>query len=178
MIDQQGPTAASAALPQPSLVLDEIALANLVTQHRSLRRMCDELEAFADCVLDRHVIERAALLSAEFAAALRDHDVGDHALLHILVAGNLAQGTGSLGERIRCCHAIDFLHAEDLRDALQIEAASNAPIRADLLGYMMRCLFDGCRRGIDFQEAAILVVAHDRMSETARAQLGASLRGA
>ena len=44
-----------------------------------------------------------------------------------------------------------------------------------MLGYMLRCFFDGCRRAMDFTELAILALGERRLTRDARALLIGSL---
>lgn len=152
---------ASGQRPSPP-VRDAIGLARLTARHRALRHLCNALEACADRLPDRQVIAQAILVSASLVAGLREPDADGHGLLHELAAGDTSEAMAALLHRIRQCHAIDQLQAEDLHDMLETAATSPAPIRSEMLGYMMRCLFDGRRRAIASEEAAILMLLHDR----------------
>ena len=162
----------------PCLILDEIDVARMVAQHATLRALCTTLERCADGLPARDAVIAAVTVSAALAECLRHHEVVENAILSNLFESDPALPVNSLLGRIRHRHAVDHLHAEDLRDALGAAAQLVGPLESDALSYMMRCLFDGCRRGIDFQEAAILMLAHDRLTRTARATLSASLNGA
>ena len=163
---------------QPWQVLHEVDVARMVAQHAMLRRLCTALEDCADRLPSRDAVIDAASVSAVLADTLRRHEVVENAVLSSLFETDPTVAMHVLLARIRHRHAADHLHAEDLRDALTAAAKSPEPIRSDTLSYMMRCLFDGCRRGIDFQEAAILMLARNRLTPAARATLCASLIGA
>lgn len=158
-------------------VVREIDVVPMIAQHARLRRLCDQLECCANRLPERVAILEAAQLSAELAKRLSSHAGAEEATLAMLFEDDGAAHHHVLLDRIRHRHAVDHLHAEDLRDALTAAATTMGPVRGELLGYMMRCLFDGCRQGIDFQEAAILMLASDRLTKTARATLRSSLTG-
>lgn len=162
----------------PWRVLSEIDVAAMVAQHAALRDLCDALERCADELPTREAVIDAINISAALAECLRHHEVVENTILSSLLEDDPALPANSLLGRIRHRHAADHLHAEDLRDALGAAARSLDPAQSDALGYMMRCLFDGCRRGVDFQEAAILMLAQDRLTFGAREMLSASLASA
>jgi hypothetical protein len=180
MTDSGGPPDPTIGSPRSSLDRHSIEIERMVAGHAALRDLCEQLEACADLLPDPGSILRAALVSASLAATLRSHDAMDAAMLPGLIPGLLDPrrgiAMGALPGRIRACHASDQLHAEDLHDALAA-AAIGGPVHADTLGYMMRALFDGCRRGICFQEAVILLLGQARLTASARALLWASLTG-
>lgn len=175
MTDQGAPTVAANGNFGLSLARNTTEIERMVAGHAELRDLCRQLEGCADLLPDPHAIPHAALVSASLAAALRSHDAMDLAMLPGLLGTDQA-GLGALPGRIEACHVIDQLHAEDLCDAL-LAAAAGAPFHSDTLSYMMRSVFDGCRRGICFQEAAILLLAKARITAGARAMLWASLAG-
>lgn len=165
--------------PSPSWrVVHEIDIVPMVAQHARLRRLCDALERCADHLPDRAAILEATRLSAALADDLSAHTGAEVATLASLFDGVPADESIILIDRIRHRHSVDRLHAEDLHDELTIAAMTMGPVRGELLGYMMRCLFDGCRRGIDFQEAAILMLARERLTKGAMATLRSSLTAA
>lgn len=161
--------------PPAALALDEADVIALVAQHAGLRALCDELEACADRLPGRAVLHHATLLSAQLATDLRRHQGFDAALFGSCGGPGAATPAGAVLARVRACHASDQLHAEDLHEALHAAAISPARLPAETLGYMMRSLFDGCRRSIDFQEATILWLAGDHFATAARARLCKSL---
>lgn len=165
--------------PQPPWrVLHEVDVARMVAQHATLRALCTALEKCADELPAREAVVQGISVSAALAECLRHHEVVENVILSGLFESDPTISMNQLLGRIRHRHAVDHLHAEDLRDALGVAAQTPGPVRSDTLSYMMRCLFDGCRRGIDFQEAAILMLAHDRLTRGARETLSASLAGA
>ena len=77
--------------------------------------------------------------------------------------------------RIRARHAIDDSSAQDLIAALDPESTEPDRFPPEMLGYMLRCFFDGCRRAMDFTELAILALGERRLTRDARALLIGSL---
>lgn len=155
-------------------LMDECEVASIVAQHAALRGLCNDLEDCADRLPDRAAIACAVEISAGFVDILRRHEIVEQAIFGTL----LRSGAGSLlAGRIRHCHMVDCLHAEDLHDALTKAVRTIGPVEADALSYMMRCLFDGCRRGIDLQEAGVLLMMRNRLTNAARNALLASLTG-
>ena len=162
------------SLAAPWWLLREADVASLIAQHAALRHLCEELEDCADHLPDRAALACAARTSAAFAELLKGHEAVERTIFGGVLA---TTATGVLPARIRDCHGVDQLHAEDLHEALTIAAQMVGPIRLDTLSYMMRCLFDGCRRSIDFQEAGMLLLARNRLTLSARLALLASLTG-
>ena len=152
--------------------IHEAEVAALLVRHGTLRQLCCDLEQCANHLPERLAIVEAAAISDALADALAGHDLaGD---VRLATADSAEAGERcALSDRIRYRYTIDRLHAEDLRDALALAAASGRR-GTDTLGYMMRCLFDGCRRNIDL-EATVLLLARERMTVPARAALTKSL---
>jgi len=165
------PPAGRAALA-PVSTAGEAEVVLLVSHHARLRALCAALEACADRLPAREAVRHGARLSAALAVALRRHDGMDAALFGVPMPPAPLLG------RLRACLAIDQLHAEDLSEALASAATSPAPIGADMLSYMMRALFDGCRRSIDFRETTLLLLGGPQLGEAARWQLCVSLASA
>lgn len=177
MIDSAGEAKIVRRLQRSWRVLHEVDVARMVAQHATLRSLCAALEDCADRLPERDAIIEGIRVSGSLAEALRRHEVVQNAILSSLFDTDPTVSLNTLLARIRHRHAVDYLHAEDLRDALAAAAGTLGPVRVDTLSYMMRSLFDGCRRGIDFQEAAILLLSRDRLTLAARATLSASLTG-
>lgn len=147
-------------------------IAHMIARHGLVRKLCDALESCADHLPSNQAIDHAATVSAALALQLHHAEARNLAMVK-----NLARDSAPerLLDRVRRYQALDQLQAEDLHDALVVVQAHPGRIPMDTLGYMMRCLFDGCRRAVDLQEAALLLLAPGRMTVAARAALGASL---
>ena len=177
VVDQYGSRADGTSIPPTWHVFHEIDIARLVVLHAKLRDLCDELELCADRLPDRQAIVNALLISAALARILGQQVVIENAKLSRMFDTLRPATLCSVSQRVRHRQAMDQLQAEDLCDALAIAAGTIGPVHVDVLSYMMRCLFDGCRRGIDFHEAMILLLARNRMTLAAYATLSASLTG-
>lgn len=178
---RQGAGQAGAPISVEALqAIGEADIAPMVARHAVMRHLCRELEDCANRLPDRYVISHAAVLSARLAANLRECEAMGRAVWSRMFGTQCEATDSALAQRMRHYHAADALHAEDLHEALARAAAQGpaAAAQTDLLGYMMRCLFDGCRRCIDCREAALLLLGADRMSAGAAAALRASLNTA
>lgn len=165
-------------------------IAPMMARHAVLRGLCSELEDCANRLPDRHVLHQAAMLSTGLATNLRECEVLGRAIWTRMFGVDCDEAErlpgGALAQRMRQYHAADALHAEDLHEALtdalsatvKRDDAAPEAVHTDMLGYMMRCLFDGCRRCIDCREAALLLLGRERMSTGAVAALTASLQNA
>lgn len=156
-------------------ILHEVDVARLVVQHTALRNLCVELETCANHLPDPDAVVGAARVSAALIDTLRRHESLEDAMMTSLGDADPAGLASRMWARIRHRRAADRLHAEDLHDALTGGVEAVGPVRFDTLSYMMRCLFDGCLRGIDLEEAAMLLLAPGRLTAAARATLIASL---
>ena len=156
-------------------VLDHGDIAPMVAHHAAMRAICGALEDCANHLPDRRVIRYAAALSADLVAALRECEAQGRDVWQRMTGAGCDAPAETLLGRMRHYHAVDQLHAEDVHEALLRAASRPGLVHIDTLSYMMRCLFDGCRRCIDCREAALLLMARARMSASARAALTASL---
>ncbi|WP_416907430.1 MAG: hypothetical protein ACMVO5_10330 [Polymorphobacter sp.] len=175
---RQDVTGGGMMVPVPALhAVGEAEVAPIIARHAAMRRLCQELEDCANRLPDHHVVGHAARLSAELAAHLRACEAMGRAVWCRMFGIDCDHEGSPLSQRLRHYHTADTLHAEDLHEALaQIAARPPGPAQpTELIGYMLRCLFDGCRRAIDCRESALLLFGRDRMSRGAAAALAASL---
>ncbi len=156
-------------------VLQEVDIVRMVADHAALRHLCDALEDCANQLPNRVAVMEAAGISAAIADSFGRPEIASNTILTSLFDGDTVTAMNPLLARIRHRQGADQLHAEDLCDALSAAVKSDGAIPSDLLSYMMRCLFDGCRRCIDLHEATILLLAHNRLTPAARVMLCASL---
>lgn len=150
-------------------VISEVELAPLLADHAAVRRMCREVEALADRLGDYPGIEERSAIANLIHGCIREHVAVTGRLLEQIFAGEqLSFGDGVL-TRILLDQIADGVHAEDVAEALRSEILE--PERLDMLGYMLRCLFDSCRRALEFEELALLSLAGHRLSKGARTAL-------
>lgn len=150
-------------------VIDEVDLAPLLADHAAVRGMCHEVEALADRLADCPGAEERFAVADLIHACIREHvTVTSGFLTRIFVGQRLGFG-GAVLTRILMDQIADGVHAEDVIEALRADVIE--PEQLGMLGYMLRCLFDSCRRALDFEELALLSLAGNRLSQDARVAL-------
>lgn len=150
-------------------VIAEVDLAPLLADHAAVRRMCRAVEALADRLAELPGPEERFAVADQIAQCIRDHVTITSAFLERMFAGEDLAFGGGLLTRILLDQIADGVHAEDVIEALRVDALD--PESVDMLGYMLRCLFDSCRRALDFEELALLSLAGPRLSRDAREAL-------
>ena len=157
-------------------VIRDDDLADLLSEHADLRSLCSILEHCADCLPVRPSARDADWICARLALMTERCDDGLEPTLDTLFRRTPSQPLiGVLLDHVAAHRATDAVYAQDLIVALDprsIEADRFAP---DMLGYMLRCFFDGCRRATDFTELSILTLGHARLTRAARMRLIDSL---
>lgn len=156
------------------LVITECDVAAMVANQAELRHCCDRLEAYADRLPDAGCDAGAAQVCREMTRILECHEVTCTAALDTIFGPESQVPLARvLMARIRYQHVANRLHAHDLLAALQ--GTDNVPSR-DAVGYMMRCLFEGCRSAINFEELTLLVLGGDRLTTPVRGQVRGHLQ--
>lgn len=154
-------------------VIEEDDLAPLIADHVEVRRMCREVEALADRLADPpSLMERCAAASLIHATAAT-HVRVTSTFLDEAFAGERLKFSRSILKRILLGQISDAIHAEDVVEILRSERLDAT--RIDALSYMLRCLFDSCRRSLAFEEMALLSIAGDRLTHDARLALESML---
>jgi len=155
-------------------VLDEVDVAAAVTRHAALRSLCAITERMADALPARScptVLAATAHRLRSFADAPDTMD----ALLVRLVSGR-AEPAATIARRLsREWHTLDAAHAHDLADVLIAWAGGQGTPAVDVLAYMLRCFFEGCRRTITFREMAVVTFGAHRLTPAAAESLRTSL---
>jgi hypothetical protein len=149
----------SVATPRPH-VLDWLAIA-----HDEQRRLCDLLEQIADALpgpLSSTGAERAIpSLRTEIA---RHSAILQHILFPVLRRrATVSDDLDTLWRQVMTNNASDELLADDTADTLADAVAAGRPANAEMLAYMLRCLFEGRRRYLAWEEALILPLARARL---------------
>ena len=147
-------------------VIQEVDIIGLVSEQVRRAVLCDRLEAMADA-LPAHAsqgeIETLDVVLAELFT--RERHV---ALMTLLSRGPSDPLKQALLDHLRVQDLEDAATARELIDALTPATASDHAISPETLGYMLRGIFTGCRRAIDFEQLAILTLAGHRMTPAAR----------
>lgn len=151
-------------------IIQEIDLVRLIAAHRRRAALCDRLEQLADGLPALPPpADMASLCQDILDAAIRDE--GDELpFLDAMLRHGTDPLTDALLDHIRMRHWADVAMAQELVAALRPEAPDSRPA-ADALGYLLRGFFSGCRRGIDFEQLAIVALAGHRLTPEARAVL-------
>ncbi len=140
----------------------EDPLAVIIRERGELRRICDDLEQIADQlggpVDGRLCLSVLMRLRQDLPLYHRDEEVL-YDLLRIdrLDDANLAKCI----ELALCEHRADESYALDLDEPLSNMGAGRRTHDAQVVGYMLRCSFEGMRRHLNWEDAAIL---DDRLS--------------
>lgn len=150
-------------------VIDEVDLAPLLADHAAVRLMCRAAEALADRLADLPGPGERFAVADRIEASVRDHVTVTGAFLERMFGGEHLAFGGGLLTRILRDQIADGVHADDVVEALRVDVLDHG--RAQMLGYMLRCLFEGCRRALDFEELAVLFLARDRLTQQARLAL-------
>lgn len=154
-------------------MIDEVDLVGMVSDHADLERLCDRLENIADALPHRPTEGAALRLSSELGYLPLGYEDRACALFDRLLGGRpcLPAQTATLGYIRRRIGAL-AVQAQDLAAAFEADAAVLPP---GLLGYMLRCFFQGCRADMAFEHLAILQFAGSRLTPNARTLLELSL---
>ena len=157
--------------------INELDLARLLAEHRKLDTLCDLLEACADALPARSTLAQSIVLCEKLAALIDLHERGGTTLFHEMFEPDLHRPlTNALLDHIGARYAVDSANAQDLIAALDPASEEASRFPAEVLGYMLRCFFDGCRLAMDFTELAILTLGEKRLTPDAKVLLTTSLQ--
>jgi len=157
-------------------VIGGLDLARLMDGHAELRKLCDQLEACADALPTMPSLAENRAIRARLAKSIHRYAHGGGALLDALFWRDPRQPlTAALLAQIRARHAADDANAQDLIAALDPASEEQDRFPPEMLGYMLRGVFDGCRRAMGFTELAVLTLGDRRLTSEARGLLIASL---
>ena len=144
-------------------------LAGLLADHAQLRVLCDQLETFADGLPLYPSLQDRLTLADRIETATVAHVRTTNSFLGRFFTGSEQRTTRSILARILSRQISDALHAEDTADILRSRSLNQASI--DMLSYMLRVLFEGARRALDFEGLFLLSLGNTRLTGTARADL-------
>lgn len=153
-------------------VIQEVDLARLIREHYRRARLCDRLERLADALPELPGGEQVAEIRNDLAELVARNEHEELPYLRSMLVNDSGDAlTTALLEHVAARHAADAAAAEELDWALQSAVPGGDGVPPAVLGYMLRCFFDGCRRAIDFEQMTILTVAGHRLTTEARAVL-------
>ena len=132
----------------PPICVDVILEDHLIQQV-----LCNDLETVADRLPMLPTLPTIRRLCNRIQSITTSHFSRAERMLAELPMSQ-RPGEGEIAA-LRRMHLIDEAHAQDLIAALWKHTRSTDGRNVEQLGYMLRCLFDGCRRAIIFKESLI-----------------------
>ena len=139
---------AQRAFPPPMNSLEVV-----LEDHLIQRVLCNDLEAAADRLPTLPPLPAIRRLCDRIQHVTSTHFARAEQLFAALPPGQRPDDAALAA--LRQMHQLDEVHGQDLVAALWEHARAPRPGKADQLGYMLRCLFDGCRRAIALKESWI-----------------------
>lgn len=128
---------------------DRSARAALIGEHRSVLLLCLEWERLADMLPRLPGAAQWANLKLGFAAFRDVHLVRIDRVTAEIASSEAASGRLlDFASRLRAFNLADSDHSRDVEAAFDALQGQSTATQAEHLGYMLRCLFDGCRRTI------------------------------
>lgn len=148
-------------------VIQGIDLVRLIGAHHRRAALCDRLEAVADALPTLPTPEKTAALCEELVDTVMRDECDELPYLEKMLLRGPDALADALLDHLRLRQSSDAAMAQELIAALRPEAEEHRPA-ADALAYLLRCLFSGCRRAIDYEQLAIMALAGDRLTASAR----------
>ncbi len=152
-------------------LIDEHEIIWLIADHRAQRRLCADLERMADNLPD---------LPPAYAVRHVERQLADYAELHLPREIELFRRLSSDADpspatlvlrEISHNHAVDAMHADDLSVEMERLSGSARAVPPGELAYMLRSYFDGCRRGMAYEELALLNLGDAQLTPAAKSAL-------
>ena len=142
--------------------LDVIAQAHAIQV-----QMCDAMERIADGLPDevdrRLCVQVSAYLQYDLPLHHQDEET---ALFPLLKArARPEDGLEEILERLAAEHVSDTDFASEISEALESMGQGNRVSNPDMLGYMLRGFFERYRRHVHWENALIMPMARQRLSE-------------
>lgn len=148
-------------------------LAGLLADHAQWRDLCDQLENFADGLPGHPPLDARRRLADRIESATVAHIKITSSFLRRFFNDSEASTTRSILSRILSRQISDALHAEDTADILRSRSLNSSSI--DMLSYMLRILFEGGRRALEFEGLFLLSLGSTRLTRTALDELERAL---
>jgi len=128
---------------------DRSTRATLLVEHAAILKLCQEWERLADALPALPTRRRWRALKSGFQAL---HD--RHLPRIDLAMADIAAEENAPGHLVEFVHRLSAQNLADADNSRDVEAAFDAlrgerlAENGEALGYMLRCLFDGCRRTV------------------------------
>lgn len=153
--------------------IDGPDLANLLADHDRMRDLCDELENLADGLPDHPPLSVRRAVAEKIEGTTVAHVKTTSSFLRRFFSGDEPRITRGLLSRILLWQVSDAVHAEDTAETLRTERLDTATI--DMLSYMLRCLFENCRRALEFEGLFLMSLGRSRLTPAAMEKLERAL---
>ena len=150
-------------------VIDEADIARLLADHARMRELCQDLESLADRLCGHLPLHERCAAADRLQETMLDHVKATSTFFGQVFRGERLSYEGGVLARILTRQIADAIHAEDVADALREEVLDAADI--NILAYMLRCVFENCRRALDFEQLSLLSIAAHRLTAAARTSL-------
>lgn len=138
------------------------ARAALIGEQAAVLRLCLEWERLADSLPRLPGKARWAKLKLGFAS-FRDHLVQIDRATAEIASSEMASGhLLDFARRLRALNLADSDHSRDVEAAFDVLQGQRTAKQSEHLGYMLRCLFDGCRRAILAREILLSALLASR----------------
>lgn len=138
---------------------DRSARAALIVEHNAVLNLCIDWEQLADGLPRVPGLRRWAALRAGFEVFRDDHLPRiERALSEIVQDEPLPSHLMAYVERLAGLVLVDADHSRDVEAALETLLATRDVRQAETAGYMLRCLFEGCRRTILAREILVSAI--------------------
>ncbi|MBR0551254.1 hypothetical protein [Stakelama marina] len=180
MAESKGPDDKVIRLSARTSAIRRSDVAPIAERHLRVLAICDLLEGHADELPARRA--EAALIGhcAELKELCWPDQPAEVERLDSLFRRHAEDAqTAFWIATLRGFRIADASNAQELVEALETQG-DRRRITGDVLGYALRCLFEGCRRTVQFERLLCLSIGKARMTQGARSLLGgepASARG-
>lgn len=142
---------------------DRSARAALIGEQAAVLQLCTEWESLADALPRLPGAARWATLKLGFAALRDRHLVRiDRAMAEIASSEAASGHLLDFARRVSRFNLADSDHSRDVEAAFDALRGQRTAQQAEYLGYMLRCLFDGCRRTILAREILLSALPASR----------------
>lgn len=149
-------------------MIDEIDLMPLIAEHNRWRRLCMRLEAIADALPAMPMLVEIAALRAQLRDAFPEsEEQPQFPMLDLFESERRQEPVCRLLDRLSDRRVALTVQTRDLIDMMGAEPC--ARLTPDTLGYMLRTVFVGCSESIGLELLALLFIAPERLTASARA---------
>jgi len=137
-------------------------------EHCAEMFLCDRLEQLADALPEPLDTEITPQSIATLRRCVRRHIILEEKYLFPMLMKRAKPGEFNEELLTQICreHAADESHAYEAADEMEGALSCGRVLKPDMLGYMLRCLFESRRRHIAWENAIIFPLARLRLSKS------------